>query len=270
MFDTGRPKQGIFHQPPRLRSPSPTVVCPALSSCAPHRLCRIRDGPCASTVLRVFGAALTRVGCRLAAANGRQVCSSLGPSRCLTSGSRRPSSVFSRCRLRDSRRRCRHRSLGRAPAPSLADHPPDRLPREHRKRLTKTVPQVLGEVSKSQAWIWLEARDGAGPHALWTIEQLASAAYDFGALGAQWRSKLPDVRRYPWLAQRWLRGWVALVRIYAVDHFLEHDGCGNGSAVEPFLNESMRRRMAELISDADDPLAGFESLPVTLAHHDPQ
>ena len=126
------------------------------------------------------------------------------------------------------------------------------------------------EVSKSQAWIWLEAREGAGPHALWTIEQLASAAYDFGALAAQWQSKLPDVRHYPWLAQRWLRGWVALVRIFAVDHFLDHDGCGNGSAVEPFLNASTRRRIAELISDADDLLAGFDSLPVTLAHHDPQ
>ena len=126
------------------------------------------------------------------------------------------------------------------------------------------------EVSKSQAWIWLEAREGAGPHALWTIEQLASAAYDFGALAAQWRSKLPDVGQYPWLAQRWLRGWVALVRIYAVDHFLEHDGCGNGSAVEPFLDWSTRRRIAELISDADDLLTGFDSLPVTLAHHDPQ
>ena len=111
---------------------------------------------------------------------------------------------------------------------------------------------------------------GAGPHALWTIEQLASAAYDFGALAAQWQSKLPDVRHYSWLAQRWLRGWVGLVRIFAVDHFLDHDGCGNGSAVEPFLNESTRRRIAELISDADDLLAGFESLPVTLAHHDPQ
>ena len=126
------------------------------------------------------------------------------------------------------------------------------------------------EVSKSQAWIWLEAREDAGPHALWTIEQLALAAYDFGALAAQWQSKLPDVRHYPWLAQRWLGGWVALVRIFAVDHFLEHDGCGNGSAVESFLNGTTRRRIAELISDADDLLAGFDSLPVTLAHHDPQ
>jgi hypothetical protein len=126
------------------------------------------------------------------------------------------------------------------------------------------------EASKRQVWIWLEAREGAGPHALWTIEQLASAAYDFGALAAQWQSKLPDVRQYPWLAQRWLRGWVALVRIFAVDHFLEHDGCGNGSAVESFLNGSTRHRIAELISDADDLLAGFDSLPVTLAHHDPQ
>ena len=126
------------------------------------------------------------------------------------------------------------------------------------------------EVSKSQAWIWLEAREGAGPHALWTVEQLASAAYDFGALAAQRQSNLPDVRHYPWLAQRWLRGWVALARIYAVDHFLEHDGCGNGSAVEQFLNGSTRRRIAELISDADDLLGGFDSLPVTLTHHDPQ
>ena len=47
---------------------------------------------------------------------------------------------------------------------------------------------------------WLEAREGAGPHALWTIEQLAAAAYDFGALAAQWQSNVPDVMHYPWLA----------------------------------------------------------------------
>jgi hypothetical protein len=128
----------------------------------------------------------------------------------------------------------------------------------------------VDEVSEDQVWIWLEAREGAGPHALWTIEQLASAAYDFGALGAQWQSKLPDVVHYPWLVQRWLRAWVSLVRLYAVDHFLEHDGCGVGALVEPFLTKRTRRRIAGLISDADDLLSAFESLPCTLAHHDPQ
>jgi Phosphotransferase enzyme family len=126
------------------------------------------------------------------------------------------------------------------------------------------------DVSENQAWIWLEARDGAGPHALWTLEQLASAAYDFGALAAQWQSTLPDVMNYPWLVQRWLRGWVAVARLYAVDHVLEHDGCGVGSPIEPFLTKGTRRRIANLVSDADDLLAAFESLPVTLAHHDPQ
>ena len=126
------------------------------------------------------------------------------------------------------------------------------------------------EASENQVWIWLEAREGAGPHALWTIEQLASAAYDFGALAAQWQSKLPDATHYPWLARRWLRGWLALARVYAVDHFLEHDACGNGSPVEPFLTKGTRRRIADLISDADDLLEAFELLPVTLAHHDPQ
>jgi hypothetical protein len=63
---------------------------------------------------------------------------------------------------------------------------------------------------------------------------------------------------------------MALVRSYAVDHFLEHDDCGNGSLVEPFLSKRVRRRIAQLISDADDLLATFESLPCTLAHHDPQ
>jgi Phosphotransferase enzyme family len=126
------------------------------------------------------------------------------------------------------------------------------------------------EEPEDRAWIWLEAREGARPHPIWTIEQLADAAYDFGAFGAQWQSKLPDVTHYPWLAQRWLRGWVAVVRLYAVDHFLEHDGCGNDSFVEPFLTKRTRRRIAELILDADDLLATFESLPCTLAHHDPQ
>jgi Phosphotransferase enzyme family len=126
------------------------------------------------------------------------------------------------------------------------------------------------EESEDQVWMWLEARDGARPHAPWTIEQLASAAYDFGAFGAQWQSKLPDLVRYSWLAQRWVRAWMALVRSYAVDHFLEHDDCGNGSLVEPFLSKRVRRRIAQLISDADDLLATFESLPCTLAHHDPQ
>jgi hypothetical protein len=127
----------------------------------------------------------------------------------------------------------------------------------------------VDQPSKNQVWIWLEARDGAGPHALWTIDQLAAAAYDFGAL-AQWQSNVRDVVHHPWLAQRWLRGWVALARVYAVDHFLKDDACGSGSPVEPFLTKGTRRRIADLISDADDLLAAFEALPVTLAHHDPQ
>jgi hypothetical protein len=128
----------------------------------------------------------------------------------------------------------------------------------------------VNEESEDQVWIWLEAREGARPHALWAIEQLASAAYAFGAFAAQWQAKLPDVARYPWLAQRWVRGWVSVVRPYAVDHFLEHNGCGHGSLVEPFLNKRARHRIAELISDADELLATFESLPCTLAHHDRQ
>jgi hypothetical protein len=82
------------------------------------------------------------------------------------------------------------------------------------------------EVSKSQAWIWLEAREDAGPHALWTIEHLALAAYDFGALAAQWQSKLHDVGQYRWLAQRWLRGWVAIVRILQLIIFLSMMAAG--------------------------------------------
>jgi Phosphotransferase enzyme family len=128
----------------------------------------------------------------------------------------------------------------------------------------------VDEASEDQVWIWLEARDGAGSHAQWTIDQLAAAAYDFGALGAQWQSKLPDIVHYPWLEQRWLHDWVAFVRLFAVDHFLEHDGCGNDSPVETFLTTGTRQRIADLISDADDLLADFESLPHTLAHHDPQ
>lgn len=128
----------------------------------------------------------------------------------------------------------------------------------------------VDEPSDNQVWIWLEAREGAGPHALWTIEQLAAAAYDFGALAAQWQSNVPDVMHYPWLAQRWPRDWLSLARAYAVDHFLKHDICGSGSPVEPFLTTGTRRRIADLISDADDLLAAFESRPVTLAYHDPQ
>jgi hypothetical protein len=71
-------------------------------------------------------------------------------------------------------------------------------------------------------------------------------------------------------SQRWLRGWLALARVYAVDHFLEHDVCGNGAPVEPFLTKGTRHRIADLISDGDDLLGAFELLPVTVAHHDPQ
>ena len=128
----------------------------------------------------------------------------------------------------------------------------------------------VDEASEDQVWIWLEARDGAGPHALWTIDQLAAAAYDFGALGAQWQPKLPDVVHYPWLEQHGCAALWIWFGSYAVDHVLKHDGCGNGSPVEPFFTTKTRQRIADLISDADDLLASFESLPYTLAHHDPQ
>lgn len=125
------------------------------------------------------------------------------------------------------------------------------------------------EMSEGQAWIWLQARDGAGPHASWTIQPPGSAAYDLGALGAQWQSRLLSVEHYPWLARRWLRGWVRSIRTYAVDHFIEHE-CGSGSPLESLLLKTTRQRIADLISDADDLLAAFESLPHTLAHQDPQ
>ena len=58
---------------------------------------------------------------------------------------------LSGCRLRNSRRRCRHRALGRTSAPSLADHPPGRLPCEHRQGLTR-----------SASWFWA-GKDGMLP-----------------------------------------------------------------------------------------------------------
>lgn len=120
-----------------------------------------------------------------------------------------------------------------------------------------------------QAWIWLEAVDGARPRAAWTLTEYGAVAYDLGSFAAQATTATPDPSLYPWLAQRWPRGWLRSIRTVGLDHALEHDGCWTSPLLPGTLPANTQQRLRSIMDDAEPILEALESLPVTLAHHDP-
>jgi len=125
-------------------------------------------------------------------------------------------------------------------------------------------------VDDSHAWIWLEAVEGARPRTPWTRLEFVEAAYHLGGLAARWAPEHLSRADHPWLAERWSRGWLRSIRAIGLDHALEHDGCWAHPLLAGIVPEGSQSRLRSLMADADRLLDVLESLPVTLAHHDPQ
>ncbi len=125
-------------------------------------------------------------------------------------------------------------------------------------------------VDDSHTWIWLQAVEGARPRTPWTPQEFVDAAYHLGGFAAQWAPRPPSRVEHPWLAERWPRGWLRSIRAIGLDHALEHDDCWTNPLLAWILPQDPQARLRSLIADADQLLDVLESLPVTLAHHDPQ
>ncbi|MFN8192341.1 MAG: hypothetical protein U0R78_18345 [Nocardioidaceae bacterium] len=125
-------------------------------------------------------------------------------------------------------------------------------------------------VSDDESWIWLEALEGAAPRRRWSLDELADAAYDLGAFGAQGLGRVEEIESHAWAARRWLRGWVGSSAAFGARHAADHEECWRHPLLESVLPSATRARYLELMADSERMLATVESFPRTVAHHDAQ
>lgn len=128
----------------------------------------------------------------------------------------------------------------------------------------------ITEPRADQAWIWMEALDGARRRRPWSLQELALAAHDVGAFSAQGTAMVNDLAGHPWVTRRWLRGWVRSIGGIGADHAAEHADCWRNPVITAVLPRAADRRFAALRADTERLLSLLESLPVTVAHHDAQ
>ena len=126
------------------------------------------------------------------------------------------------------------------------------------------------DIDDTTAWLWLEELDSTPAQAVWSLTDLAEAVYDWGAFAAQGVAASAEVRRVPWAARGWLRGWVSTMRGSGAEHASAHDGCWNHPLVRDRLSPSARTAYARLITDAERVFQRLDALPQTVAHHDTQ
>ncbi len=129
---------------------------------------------------------------------------------------------------------------------------------------------AVDEVSADEAWIWLQSGSDEDIKKKWSLDQLASTAYDLGAVAAQWASTPPSRDQHPWLDYRWVDGWVATARKLGADHAAGHDGCWLSGPLREVVPESTSARVTTLMATAGHLQEQLASLPLTLAHHDAQ
>jgi hypothetical protein len=129
---------------------------------------------------------------------------------------------------------------------------------------------AVDDVAEDEVWIWLQACGDVRARSPWSLDRLATTAHDLGAFAAQWASAPPSRDRYPWLAHRWVDGWVATFRSIGVDHAVGHDGCWTLALLRDVLPTSTPGRVKDLLTAADTLQQRLALLPLTLAHHDTQ
>jgi aminoglycoside phosphotransferase (APT) family kinase protein len=119
------------------------------------------------------------------------------------------------------------------------------------------------EPSDDECWIWMEDVEGT-PGTAWELDDFDAAGFDLATTQAAYatgRSELPD---QPWLARRWLRGWVEVSVENAVviddDRGWDDDRL---AALRP-----LRARAAAVWDARDELLAIVEAAPQTVTHCD--
>jgi len=129
---------------------------------------------------------------------------------------------------------------------------------------------AVEDVTADEVWVWLQVCGDAQAKKNWSLDRLASAAHDLGAFAAQWAAAPPNPDLHPWLAQRWVDGWVATARSLGADHAAGHDGCWTTGLLRGIVSTSTPGRVADLMATADILQDRLAALPLTLAHHDAQ
>jgi hypothetical protein len=126
------------------------------------------------------------------------------------------------------------------------------------------------EVADDEVWLWLECLDDADRKPPWDAAARAAAARDLGAFNAVWALDPPSPDEHPWLATRWLRGWVDYAAFFGSRQAMDHPAWWEEPRLAAVLAPGTRERVAALLDGAGPLLARLESLPVTLTHHDAQ
>ena len=126
------------------------------------------------------------------------------------------------------------------------------------------------DTAEDEVWLWMECLDDADRKPRWSADQHAAAAYDLGAFGAQWSAAPPNINQFPWLAQRWLRGWLDYAGWFGAQQAAEHLDYWGHPVLAATLPFTAYDRFVALLDEAEDLLSVLEGLPVTLAHHDAQ
>ena len=121
-----------------------------------------------------------------------------------------------------------------------------------------------------EVWLWLEALEGAQPQKPWSVSELAGAAYDVGAFGAQGVDLVSALSDTPWVARSWLRGWVQTGFAMGARHAAEHGACWTSSRLAGSVDAYTASRYRDVVAGADSLLETLATLPTTVAHHDLQ
>src|SRR5829696_7245833 len=112
---------------------------------------------------------------------------------------------------------------------------------------------AVEDVTADEVWVWLQVCGDAQAKKNWSLDRLASAAHDLGAFAAQWAAAPPNPDLHPWLAQRWVDGWVATARSLGADHAAGHDGCWTTGLLRGIVSTSTPGRVADPYGDSGHP-----------------
>jgi hypothetical protein len=128
----------------------------------------------------------------------------------------------------------------------------------------------VAEPVDGEVWLWLECLDATDAKPRWGSADQLAAARDLGSFNGVWSPDPPSVQQHPWLAEHWLRGWLAYALFFGAQHAVDDESCWQHPVVAAALPAGMRSRYLQLMVDAAELLQVLESRPVTLTHHDAQ